>query len=249
MYSRYIAPTLIVAGTIFVTLLLINIFHIEYPVLVTNTTRSSEFSVVGEGKVDVVPDIAYVDLGISVNNVANVQDAQRQIDQINNKIVDAMKNLGVKKEDIKTSNYSITPNYSYEGNENKITGYNGIVTITVKAHDPQLASRIIEQATAAGANQVQGSRFVVDDPSKYRKEARDKAIQNAKDQAKQISQDLGIHLGKITNIVESTGSVQPNPIMYADKAVGLGAGVAAAPDIEPGNQSITSVVTLYFEKR
>ena len=34
--------------------------------------------------------------------------------------------------------------------------------IQIKVRDPQMASKVIESVTTAGANQIQGSRFVVD---------------------------------------------------------------------------------------
>jgi len=55
-----------------------------------------------------------VTLGIIVNNTQTVQEAQSQINTVNNAIISAMEKLGIQKEDISTSNYSISPNYNYE---------------------------------------------------------------------------------------------------------------------------------------
>lgn len=242
-FYRY-GPFLIL---LFFTLWVVKFFDISYPLTITTTSRSSELAVVGEGKVDVTPDTAYVDAGIAVDNVSSVEVAQKMIDVANNKIIDAMKGLGIKKEDIKTSNYSIFPNYSYEGGKNRINGYNGNVTISIKVVNTSLVSKVIEQATAAGANQVQGARFTIDKPEKYRETAREKAIQNAREQATKLAANLGIRLGKVTNIVESTSDSIP-PISYRTEASGLGVG-GGGPLIEPGSQTISSVVTLYFEKR
>ncbi len=198
----------------FLFLLLIKTFNVSYPLnlMITNTTKSTELAVVGEGKVEATPDTIYVDLGISVSNVITAEEAQKKIDEVNNKIIAALKNLGVDKKDIKTSNYNITPAYSYLPNtENKISGYNGNATLNVKLKDTKLATSVIAKATEAGANQIQGTRFVVDAPEKYREEARNKAIENAKQQAAKLSKELGITLGKVVNIVES-GANQPYPI-------------------------------------
>ncbi len=228
-------------------LYLIKALDISYPLTVTSTTKSSELSVVGEGKVNIVPDTAYVDAGVTVNNAPTVDAVQQQIDAVNNKIVDALKNLGIKKEDIKTSNYSVTPNYNYERQTDTISGYNGNVTVTIKLTKTDLSAKVIEAVTQAGANQVGGVRFAVDNPDKFRELARDAAISNAKEQAQKLAKQLGITLGKITNIVEESPS-QLSPIYGALSAKGMGGGVAA-PQIEPGSQTITSVVTLYFEKK
>ncbi len=230
-----------------VALYLVKIFNISYPLTLVTTSKSSELAVVGEGKVEVTPDTAYVDAGITVNQVASVGEAQKKIDETNNKIIDALREIGIEKGDIKTSNYSIYPNYKYENNDNKIDGYNGNATIEIKVRDPQLASKVIETVTAAGANQIQGSRFVVGKPELYREEARNAAIKNAKDQAQKIAKDLGIKLGRITNIVESSPD---SPVVYSNKALLVtSGGGGGGPELEAGSQTITSIVTLYFEKK
>jgi len=113
-------------GVIFFTVMLVVIalwliktLNISYPVTITSVTRSGELSVVGEGKVDVVPDIAYINVGITVNNAGSVSDARSGIDSVNNKIIDSLKNLKIPKKDIKTTNYSVSPNYTYDNNENR----------------------------------------------------------------------------------------------------------------------------------
>ena len=235
----------------FAVLYLIKIFDVSYPftLTITNTTKSTELSVVGEGKVEAVPDTISVDLGISVAKAPTAQKAQAMIDEVNNKIITAMKGLGIPASDIKTSSYSITPAYSYEPNEtNKIVGYNGNATVSVKIKEMKLATQVINEGTKMGANQVQGTRFTIDKPEKYREEARNKAIENAKEQAQKLAQTLGISLGRVVNVVESTSGNTPYPI-YDKAMLGAPAAAGTGPQIEPGTQTITSTVTLYFEKK
>ena len=233
----------------FFALFAIKIFNVSYPLEITTTSRSSELAVIGEGKVEIVPDTAYVDVGITVNNARTVVDAQNTINATNNQILSQMKSLGIKKEDIKTSNYSINPDYSYEGNTSRIRGYNGTVTLSIKVTKLDLISQVIEKATSAGANQVQGTRFEVDKPEKYREQAREEAIANAKEQAQKLAKNLGITLGRVVNIVElSPQDTIPQPYFKTAQleTQALGGG---GPTIEPGTQTITSTVTLYFEKK
>lgn len=234
-YSLFLFLTLI-------ALLVVKKLDITYPLTITTTTKSTELAVVGEGKVEVVPDTAYIDVGISVNDIETADKAQEMLSSVNNKIIEAVKKLGIAKEEIKTSNYSIYPAYKYE--ENKVTGYNGNATVTIKVRDAKLASQVITEATNVGANQIHGVRFEIDKPEKYREQARDKAIENAKSQAERLAQKLGIRLGKIVNMVESSPDrVYP---FYANEKSALGGG---SPVIEPGSQTITSTVTLYFERK
>lgn len=227
---------------------LINYFNISYPLTVTSRTASGELAVVGEGKVDITPDTASVDLGIIVNDAKTVDEASTKINTVNNAIVVALSSLGIEKADIKTSNYSINPTYDYsKGGNGTITGYTGNTTVTVKVRETAKLPQAIEAATKAGANQVMGTNYTVDKPEIYREQARQKAIDNAKEQAQKLANQLGIRLGKIVNIVESSND-STGPI-YFDKAVAMGSGGnAPIADLQPGTQTISSTVTLYFEK-
>lgn len=205
-------------------------------------------AVTGEGKVDVVPDTAYIDAGITVRNASTVEEARRKLDEANNKVIGSLKNLGIDKKDIKTSNYSINPNIVYRNNQDIESGYNGNASIQIIVRKTDLVSQVIDVATTAGATDVNGPRFAVDDPSKFREEARNKAIKNAREQAQKIASSLGIRLGRVVNMVES-GPSTPPPV-YANRAMSLEGSVdKSTPDIEQGSETITSSVTLYFERK
>ncbi|MCX7996475.1 MAG: SIMPL domain-containing protein [Patescibacteria group bacterium] len=236
----------VIATVAVITLSVISVLRISFPITVTTASPSTELAVVGEGKVDVVPDRASVDVGISVSNAESVAAAQAQVNKTNNAIISAMEKLGIDKKNIKTANYSVYPNYDYSEGQ-KITGYGADVRVTITTMNTQQMSEIVQAATEAGANNIYNTSFSVSDPAKYRKEAREKAIENAKQQAQEIANNLGIQLGKVTNIVESTGSLGgPQPVMMRN-ADGLGAG--GAPAFEEGTQTISSTVTLYFQKK
>jgi uncharacterized protein YggE len=242
-------------GGIFVLTILslfaIKLLDISYPLKMTIANAPQDLAVVGEGKVDVVPDTAYVDVGITINNASTVEEARNKVDTVNTLLIAEVKKLGLDPKEIKTTNYSVYPQYTYEGNTNRITGYDGHATITVKTKKTELVPLIIEEATQAGANQINNTRFVVDNPAIYREEARAKAIKNAKDQAEKIAKSLGIKLGKVTNVVESiSGGIVPQyDMMYSTKSMPVVGGGGGGPELEAGSETVSSTVTLYFEKR
>jgi uncharacterized protein YggE len=244
-YSSFLVIT-------FLILFLIKAFNVSYPldITITNTTKSTELAVVGEGKVEAIPDTIYVTAGIVVNKASTAENAQADMDKVNNNIIEAMKILGIDKADVKTSGYNIYPSYNYrqEGG-NTIDGYNGSASVEIKITDAKLATKVINEATKAGANQISGTRFVIDKPEKYREQARDMAISNAKDQAQKLAQNLGISLGKVTNMVESSpGNINYERYASMDLALPKSGG-GGGPTLEAGTQTVTSTVTLYFEKK
>lgn len=245
LVQTYLTCVLITIGG----LILINKGNISYPLEVVSLPRAGELSVVGEGKVDVVPDTASVTAGVSVNRAQTVASAQEQIDKVNNQLITAMKELGIPEKDISTSEYSVNPNYVYDTSVQRVDGYNAQASITIKTHDIKLVSQIVSKATEAGANQINGVSFSIDNPAKFRSDARTMAIENAKQEAEKLAKELGISLGKVTNIVESSGGM-PVP-MYREAVMmdSAGAEAKSAPEFEQGTQTISSTVTLYFEKR
>lgn len=251
--NRFIVNVTFLLGALIIFLWLVNFLNISYPLTVTTREASGELSVVGVGKVDIVPDTASVDLGIVVNDADTIEAASTEINRVNNAIVTAVTALGIDKADIKTSNYSINPNYDYVRTPNgTITGYNGNTTVTVKVKETDKLPQVIQAATTAGANQVMGTNYMIDKPEDYQEQARQKAIDNAKEQAQKLASQLGIRLGKVTNIVESSSGGGPIPMFYEKAAMSMdarGGTNAPVPDLQPGTQTITSSVTLYFEKR
>lgn len=244
LISTYIA---LVAITL-LGLITVKEFHISYPLAITTSSATSELSVVGEGKVEVVPNVATINVGVAVNKVKTVAEAQAAIDKVNNELIKRMKALGLTEKDIQTSNYSIYPNYDYTDGS-KIDGYNASANISIKTKVISQVGQIVSESTSAGANQINGIQFSIDDPASFRESARKKAIENAKEQAKKLSKELGIRLGSVTNIVESSPS--DGGILYKSYAdsIPVAGGGGSGPEIQPGSQEITSVVTLYFEKR
>ncbi len=232
---------------ILVVLSLIKFFNLSYPVTITNQSVATELSVIGEGKVEVVPNAADLSAGLTANGTT-AKEVQDKINEANNKIVSAMLAFNIDKKDIKTSNYSINPSYNYEpGGTNSINGYTGNATITIKVKKTDQLPSMLQSATDAGANQVY-TNYSVDNPEKYREEARNKAIENAREQAQKLASQLGIKLGKVTNIVESGGG---GPVMY-EKALAMpldAGGGRTSASLEPGSQTITSTVTLFFERK
>lgn len=243
LVATYMACALItVAG-----LAIIDSAHITYPLSIVTSARSSELAVVGEGKAEAKPDTATISLGITINKTPTAQKAQEGIDSVHSAIVTALKSLNIPEADITTSGYSIQPNYSYDASTQRIDGYNGTAQVTIKTHTLSQVDPIIGATMQAGANQVNTVAFSIDNPQELRAQARTKAIENAKAEAEKLSDELGISLGKITNIVESNGSY-PMPL-YAETYAGDSIMTkSSAPEIQPGTETFSSTVTLYFEK-
>jgi len=236
--------------SIVLLLFIIDVFDIAYPVRLISKSTNSDLSVVGEGKIDATPDTAKVEAGITISKAQNVSSAQSQLTKVNNDIIDALVAMGIAKADITTSNYSIYPTNSYDSTGKPVNdGYNGNISLSIKVRDFTKIANVIETATKMGANNISGASFFIDKPEQLREKARDLAIKNAKEQAEKLSKTLGIRLGKVTNFIESSdGRDYPVP-MYKTLAMPVTGGGDSSAEIAGGTQTISSTVTLYFEKK
>ncbi|MBI2022484.1 SIMPL domain-containing protein [Candidatus Daviesbacteria bacterium] len=82
------------------------------PFKVINTGGNDIFTMSGEGRVTVKPDVAVINVGVDAN-APTVKEAQEKINIVINGVTEAVKELGVEEKDIKTENYNVYPNYDF----------------------------------------------------------------------------------------------------------------------------------------
>ncbi|OGD79817.1 hypothetical protein A2368_01260 [Candidatus Collierbacteria bacterium RIFOXYB1_FULL_49_13] len=216
-------------------------------VVSTVTNKTDVFSVSGQGKVTVTPDIAYVTVGIEASGVT-VKEVQGKINEVINKLNTSLKGLGVAEKDLKTTNYRISPTYDWTSGRQRITGFQAGSNIQVKVREIDKVNEVIDTATANGANEVGGVTFDVDDKEKWENEAREKAVAEAKSKAEQAARIAGFRLGKIINYSENFGGgVVPMYYGRAEMAKLDSAMPAPATEVNPGSSEVVVMVSLSYQ--
>ena len=159
-----------------------------------------------------------------------------------------MKKQDIDDKDIKTTGYNIYPQYKYPqyGGQPTITGYQVNQSLEIKVRNLDSVSNILDGVVTAGANQVNGLTFEIDDPDTLKAEARAKAIADAKKKANELQSQVGISLGKIVNFSENTGGY-PIPIYYDAKLEGRGMGGGGGPTVPTGENEIVVNVSLTYQ--
>lgn len=216
----------------------------------------------GNGESYAIPDIASFSFGATETG-DTVQAAQEKVDAKINKALAAVKEAGIEDKDIKTTSYNVYPKYEWNqiycitapcpAGKNVLTGYEVSQTIAVKVRDTKKAGDLVTKVGSLGANNISGLEFTVDDKDKYIALAREDAISKAKENAKQMAEDLGVSLGKLMYFNEN-GNYMPYPY-YAE---GLGGDMMKSASIAPqaapaslptGETKITSQVSITYEIR
>lgn len=247
--TLFIQAALIATATI-LALVLVTKYVAPIPLSVSQTTteKSSAFSATGHSSVSTVPDKVEITLGVSLKE-NDIQQAQARANGIIQKINTDLQALGVNKDDIKTQNYSIYPNYNYQTGGQQLIGYSVDVTINVSLTDFQKLNKVVDLATQAGANQVNGIQFTLSDQKEreVKAKARAEAIEDAKTNAQDLAQLAGMRLGKVVNIVEDNGNSYPTPYLAADAMMGKGGAGGAPTNIQPGSTNYTYSATISYE--
>ncbi len=206
------------------------------------------FSVSAEGKVNAIPDIAEIRLTV-ISEGKDLGNIQKENSEKINRIINFLKEKGIKAEDIKTEIYNLQPKYDWQKSPYQIVGYTLNQTILVKIRDFNKIGEILSEAVKNGANQISGPNFTIDDHEKLEKlkeEAREIAIKKVKEKAEKIAKVGGFKLGKIMNIQESE-YFQPIPLRSSElMKTSL---ESPLPQIEPGSQELKVTVTITYEIR
>lgn len=208
--------------------------------------RERVITVSGTGKVRGTPDIAVVTAGFTAGGL-DVGAVQQQANRKMSALVDAVKAAGVAAVDIRTVEFSTYPQYAYAEREApRITGYEVRESIEIRIHDLERVNAILDAATRAGATNISGLQFTIDEPEALRAEARAKAINEARAKASAIADALGVTLGRPVAFSDSGDVFMPPPIPFALEGRG-GAGGDISPKVEQGTNEITASVSVTYE--
>ena len=205
----------------------------------------------GTGTIYAKPDIAVLRLGIEVQR-STLADAQADAQVAMDNVMEALKDQGVKEEDIQTQYFNIQhiqdwdKYYDEREGEPVIIGYRVTNVVSAKIRDVEKAGEVIDAAAEAGGDltRIDGISFTVDDPSPYYKEAREEAVKYAKEKAEQLATAAGVKLGSPVYITENTYYPSPNYISR-DMAVAESAGGVSTP-ISAGELEITTTVQINY---
>jgi uncharacterized protein YggE len=216
----------------------------EKVTLAAQDNNTQGITVSGEGKVSGVPDTAVLSLGVS-SLKPTVKEARDDAASTMQNVINAIKGDGVADKDVQTTQYNISPEYDFSPNgPQKLTGYRVTNTVTVKVHDVNNTSKVLDDVTAAGGDivQVQGITFTIDNPETLQDQARGEAVTDAKARAQRIADTAGVKLGAPISISEGT-NVQPVPAMAP---FGAATGAGPSTPIETGQLDVDITVQVVF---
>jgi uncharacterized protein YggE len=198
-------------------------------------------TVQGTGSVRVVPD--GVAFSFSVTIVADsTQSAVSSVATAADEARSALLDAGVDEEDIATQSASVYPEYTYSGDGTQtLKGYRATQNFAVTLRDTDRAGETVDAVVAAAGDAVQINSVtpVLIDTTGASNDAREKAIDNAKDKAENYADLLDVDLGDVLVVTEVSAPSGVTPILARDSGMVEG---GAKTQIDLGVQEVSVTV-------
>ncbi len=203
-------------------------------------------SVNGSAQASLSPDIAYITIGVHTEN-ADAKKAVADNSSGAEKVVAALKAMGIDAKDIRTTNFNIYPNQQYTP-EGQLKSTTFIVdnSVYVTLRDLNKVGDVLSTAIGAGANSISGIQFDVANKTAALADARKQAVDNARALADELARAAGVTLGPIQSINFYGSPVTPMPVFEAKGGGGVDQAAASVP-ISPGQLTVSVDVSIVFE--
>ena len=215
--------------------------------VLSSSATDRTIHVTGSGSVTGEPDIATLDIGVSVER-ETVAEAREEAASAMTALINSLQANDVAKKDIKTENFSIYPQYDYTDDGRVLRGYRVNNTVRAKVRDLATLSDVIDGAAGAGGDSIviNSIQFMIDDTTPLQTQARSLAVKDAEAKAQTLAKASGVRLGEPITITESTYFEGP-PIPFATVEADFDDAARTATPIAPGELAVTVTVTAVYE--
>ncbi len=190
------------------------------------------------------PDLAQVGAGVSTR-ASTAQEAARLNAAAMERVVARIRALGIESRDIQTSNFSLNPSYRYnqQTGEQTFTGYDATNQVSVKLRDMDRIGAVLDALIAAGANNLYGPNFSIENDAEAKAAARTAAFRSGQEMAQEYARMAGYTGVRLLEVSESFQSVGPMPVAMRMES----ADASAKTPIEPGEVGVGVMVTVKYE--
>lgn len=214
-------------------------------------SQPNTISVSATASVERQPDQAVVQLAVE-SFAQTAPEATAENSKKMEAVIRALRQFGLKQDQIRTLGFSIQPEYDYSSGtprqpgEDHLIGYRVRNMIQVTTNDVAQAGDIIDVAIRAGANRVTNLSFELRDPEAARQEALRLAVGKARAEAETIAAALGRRLGPAL-AATTTGAYAPPRPMEMRAMAAMPAEIAMAPPpITPGLLEVDAQVSIIY---
>lgn len=191
------------------------------------------------------PDLATVGAGVTSRAPTAVQ-AMQQTATAMDAVVRRIKALGIAEQDIQTTGIELGAQYDYNQAQQRpiFRGYQASNRVSVILRKVPDSGRVLDALVAAGATDISGPSFSIDDDTAPRAQARKAALDKARQQAEEYARWAGYSGVRLLQVSELVNPGRPMPYDIRVQAVSA---EAKATPIEPGLVGTMVTVNVTYE--
>ncbi len=194
--------------------------------------------------VEAEPDVATVGAGVTTQAQTAVE-AMRANAAAMSAVVARIKALGVAERDIQTTGINLGAQYDYDQASRRqvFRGYQASNRVSVKLRDIQRTGEVLDALVEAGATDLSGPDWSIDDDTAARAQARGAAFETANERAREYARMAGYADVRLLEINETVAVRPPMPMLQMARAE---AADAATP-VQPGLVEAGVTITVKYE--
>ncbi len=163
---------------------------------------SGTIAVSGNAQVLVVPDQIELRIGI-LSYHSELAKAKADNDARSSAVLARLRELGLPARDVQTDALHVQPEYHSENNRPpELVRYHVQRHVVVTLREVAKFEPLLQSALDAGANEVLNIQFCTTELRKYRDQARQMAVRAAREKAQLMAGELGVKVGRPTQISE-----------------------------------------------
>ncbi|MDX1663579.1 MAG: SIMPL domain-containing protein [Candidatus Promineifilaceae bacterium] len=201
----------------------------------------------GQGRVLAQPDQATVRFGV-VTQAPTATAALEENRALMQEVISATVALDIPEEQIQTEILRLEPLFEERREPEpvlgprEITGYEARNVVSVTVEDMDRIGAVLDAATGAGANVVEGISFEIGDRAELLATARRQAMRDAMDKAETLADVVEAEIGAVL-VIREQGTGGP-PVAFAEEDA---LARSAAFPVQPGQQAIEVSVEVTWE--
>src|SRR5262245_58876316 len=194
--------------------------------------RDGRLIVMGEGSVNVTPDYAQIESGVTTT-AKTVKEAVDANSKVMAAVTSALRESGIAEKDVQTSRFSVQQVYATQEPrpEPKLVGFRVSNRVRVNMRQIDKVGEILDRLVAAGATGVGSIAFLVSDPSQALDRAREAAIADARHKVEIYAQAASLRVMGVSWITEDDGSAPPISMRAQRETAAAGVPIATGEDI------------------
>jgi uncharacterized protein len=197
----------------------------------------------GDGVVKKAPDRAWVAIA-SESRARTAPEAQRLNVDAMTAVLDKIKALGVPAEAIRTTAYTLQPDFEYQNGRQNLRGYIARNQVEVRVDDLPKLGDILANAVGTGATNVGGVRFDLKDRESVEAEALRLAVRDARRRADAAALGAGVKIVQVLRIDEQRDVDVVRPMAMPMARGGMEMAAPAPVPVEAGQIEVRAHVTL-----